>query len=770
MGKSRLIPTLCILAVLAGLGWAGIYAYDKGLTKRWRNLIMEELSRRGVEAEIDKLTFDPFEGLVARDVRIYEDENHESVLATINNITLDIDLARLVRKEQFLNTVDLRDADISFPIDPKKPKGERIEISNFSARIQMPEDTIDIQKAEFEIGGLIVNLRGMLTQPTPKDDPDADEEPPKDTRELREFVSSLIGEIEKFEANSGKPQLEIEVFGDLSQPQEIDAKMQLRATNISRRYRSHTNPDSSGGKVNIDELHYTCGLLEADIEFDYPNIVLDRLLIADQYGELHGHARHVIGSESVTFDIESSIDSPKLLRSILNNPALAEVEFIDPPQLQLEGEYFIGEEPSIGRPPFRLFGSASCGRFDSRKVEFDGFHVDFSIDREKLFFRNLLLEHSTGTAEAKILFDGDNGMRYDAKVSLSPKIFAMFIDNEVAKNMIDRFGFDSSPDFLIDFDGYGPAKDRKTWITNGFVSASDFKYRGTPVKNVTTYFALADDVLDFTDFRLDRKEGFLTGKLARIDSNRKIATIEGVEGTIDPVGTTRYFAPWLSERLKEYQFSQPPELTLDGDIDLASGDNHDFTVTFKSRHEARYTFIKKSLPILSPDGKVEIDGSNLDLDLKANLFDGDVHVTGNFGLESDNRAFNSTVAVRKIDFAKLAETYELKTSSQGSFTGNANIAGNVGSLESINANGSAIIHDGNVFAIPVLGPLSKLINVMMPKKPQAGYSVASEASANLYLSGGQLRSMISTHWLVASSSSEVARSISSKTTSTLTSK
>ena len=97
MGKSRLIPTVLILAFIASLGWAAVYAYDKGFTKRWRLLIMDELARRGIEAKMDKLTFDPFEGLVARDVRIFEDEDHRSVLATINNITLDIDLARLVR-------------------------------------------------------------------------------------------------------------------------------------------------------------------------------------------------------------------------------------------------------------------------------------------------------------------------------------------------------------------------------------------------------------------------------------------------------------------------------------------------------------------------------------------------------------------------------------------------------------------------------------------------------------------------------------------------
>ena len=720
MGKSRLIPTALILTLLAGLGWAAVYTYDKGFTKRWRQLIMDELSRRGIEAKMDKLTFDPFEGLVARNVRIFEDEKHRSVLATINNITLDIDLARLVRKEQFLNTIDLRDADISFPIDPKKPDGDRIEISNFSARIQMPDETIDIQKAEFEIGGLIVSLRGALLQPTPDPDAAPDEEPP-DTRKHRQFISDMIGEIEKFHVAAGKPRLDVEIFGDLDKPEEIEAKLELRAAEITRK-------------------NYYCDRLEADIEFKYPNILLDRLLIADRFGELHGHAQHSIGGDSISFDVESSIDSHTLLRSILNTREFGEVVFYGPPKLEVEGEYFIGEPAEPGRPPVKLFGNAACGRFISRSELFEGFHVDFAIDREKMFFRNLLLEHKTGTAEAKILYSGEEeGMRFQATVDLSPKIFSLFIDNRVAKKMIERFDFDRSPNFFIRFEGHGPARDRATWRTEGNVSASNFRYNGTPVKSVVTNFELSEDILTFTDFRLDREEGFISGEMAMIDPKKHLASVRGVRGTIDPVPTTRYFAPKVADKLVRYRFAQPPTVTLDGDIATRGSDGHDFTVTFETPGEAGYTFLKKPLPLSAPRGEVRIVDSKLNLDLDTQLFGGDVHVLGDFNLKKGEKAFDATVTVDKIDFGQLADTYELKTDTEGEFTGNATLSGQIGSFESISAKGAASIFNGNVFAIPVLGPISRLINRMMPEKPQAGYSVANEASAKLQLEDGKLR-------------------------------
>ena len=126
---------------------------------------MEEFESRGIEAAIGKLTIDPIHGLVARNVKIFASEKRQSVVASINNITLDIDLAKLLRKELFLNTIQLRDADISLPIDPVQPDAERLEIKNFSARIQISGNRFEIDQAECQFNGFKVTLVGSLLQP-----------------------------------------------------------------------------------------------------------------------------------------------------------------------------------------------------------------------------------------------------------------------------------------------------------------------------------------------------------------------------------------------------------------------------------------------------------------------------------------------------------------------------------------------------------------------------------------------------------------------------
>ena len=61
------------------------------------------------------LTLDPFRGLVAKNVRIFDYKNRENTLALISEVSLDINYAALIHHEPFLNALDVRDAQIILP-------------------------------------------------------------------------------------------------------------------------------------------------------------------------------------------------------------------------------------------------------------------------------------------------------------------------------------------------------------------------------------------------------------------------------------------------------------------------------------------------------------------------------------------------------------------------------------------------------------------------------------------------------------------------------
>ena len=91
-----------IVALAAFLG-GGYYLAQKGFGRQWRSRVVEELHRRGVEASVRRLTLDPFRGLIAQDVRIFDYKNRDNVLARVSEISLDINYAAFIHRQPFLN-------------------------------------------------------------------------------------------------------------------------------------------------------------------------------------------------------------------------------------------------------------------------------------------------------------------------------------------------------------------------------------------------------------------------------------------------------------------------------------------------------------------------------------------------------------------------------------------------------------------------------------------------------------------------------------------
>ena len=136
---------LVILAMILGIGGGGYYLAKRGFGRQWRYRVVEELRKHGVEASIGRLTLDPFRGLVAKNVRIFDYKNRENTLALISEVSLDINYAALIHHEPFLNALDVRDAQISLPFKTADERGNRAVTHQlarprlFSARTNLRE-------------------------------------------------------------------------------------------------------------------------------------------------------------------------------------------------------------------------------------------------------------------------------------------------------------------------------------------------------------------------------------------------------------------------------------------------------------------------------------------------------------------------------------------------------------------------------------------------------------------------------------------------------
>src|SRR5213082_3766174 len=155
---ARLVVFVAI-AVSFGGGW---YLAKRGFGRQWRYRVVEELHKRGVEASVGRLTLDPFRGLIAKNVRIFDYKNHENILALISEVSLDINYAALIHHEPFLNALDVRDAQITFPIKTAEGKASRAQLTNLRAHIYFPPEQIYVSQAEGTFCGIRLSARGQL--------------------------------------------------------------------------------------------------------------------------------------------------------------------------------------------------------------------------------------------------------------------------------------------------------------------------------------------------------------------------------------------------------------------------------------------------------------------------------------------------------------------------------------------------------------------------------------------------------------------------------
>ena len=148
-----------------------------------------------------------------------------------------------------------------------------------------------------------------------------------------------------------------------------------------------------------------------------------------------------------------------------------------------------------------------------------------------------------------------------------------------------------------------------------------------------------------------------------------------------------------------------------------------------------YTFLDKVLPFDRIAGQLLFTDDRLQiLGLKGKLFSGDLAGSADISLARNDRHYTARVEVEKADFPKLTDLYFKYKTSEGRLSGHFDFGGVGSDARFLKGEGLVKVTDGNVFAIPIFGPLSELMSKMFTG---AGYSVAREATRAFHDQGGR---------------------------------
>ena len=164
----------------------------------------------------------------------------------------------------------------------------------------------------------------------------------------------------------------------------------------------------------------------------------------------------------------------------------------------------------------------------------------------------------------------------------------------------------------------------------------------------------------------------------------------------------------------------------------------DLQLSFESSGDARYEFFDETLTLGQCRGEIEIDRSRVHLtELQANLFGGSLILEYDaLDVRSSSRPYVALLQVKNMPLEEIMRTYHGKENITGQIEGIMKLSGNAGGASTLQGSSTLRISEGNLFSIPVFGPLSKLISSGNPDREAGGSAIVREATATIQITDG----------------------------------
>jgi len=695
---------LVILGSILGIGGGGYYLAKRGFGRQWRYRIVEELRKRGVEASIGRLTLDPFRGLVAKNVRIFDYKNRDNTLALISEVSLDINYAALIHHEPFLKALDVRDAQIVLPFKAADEKKDSAQLTKLRAHVYFPPEQIYVSQAEGIFCGIRISATGQLIkrenyQPSPA----------LSSEEWQQrflMAQRVVNELQKFRFPGAPPSLQIKFSGDVAEIEKARVEATLRGDRLQR------------GTYEIRDL-------SAIAEWNHQQLNVAHCEWNDSTGSFAGRANWNVQGNNANFQARSSLDLKGFLDAFGLGEPLANIGFQAPPALEVSGSVNFASDRF--RP--NIIGHAAFGRFTYKKVPFSDLTADFSWDGERTLIRDLRLRHQTGQLRADLL-DAPADFRLNIESTISPVAVREIASPELTE-FLRQWEWHRPPAIRLAIRGqdHNPG----TWKGDGSVILGRSRFRGTWMNSADTKIHFADGALTCEDIHVARNEGSGTGSFT-YDFKKHEVRIGNLKSSLNPAEVIFWIDPKISNTIAPYKFRRPPSVTATGLYQFRGGKNTRLEVKVEGANGMDYVFLGKTLPFDRISARLLFTSDRLQLmDLRGALLSGTLRGNADISLARNDPRYGASMSVSEINFPLLTDLYYKYKTALGLLNGTYDFAGLGSDPRTMHGHGKVEVTDGDVFAIPIFGPLSGILNRIVPG---SGYSIARRATASFKVDEG----------------------------------
>ena len=692
---------LVLVAVFVGIPAATLYLREVGIGFGAKEALAGALSNHAIEVSIGRLALDPFSGLLARDIAIHDRDQGGRLIAKINNVALSLNLSELTRGRIAVDKLSLQNAGVSIPVGNLE-SSPRLDVQGVYADVSLLGDQLRLSRFEGLVEGIRVELSGLFLNPSSvKIKPQAAAD--SGTAALNpELIEKVLAELAALKFPDGPPTLHASLEADL---EKMDS---LRVENFTLRSGKIVG---KGWQFEAAEVHG---------QYSDGNLRVPRVFLRDEQGTFEASLDWSRREGTLDGTVISTLDPAPILRSLAEkNEAVRTLEFSKPPHV----EAHVVVENVSAKPEVRVTGMAFAPALAFKDTKFRDVGCHFAWKDGVLYARDVKFSVGRGNFSGE-LWVAPGDFRLNARNTIAPSsLLGLFDPNTRA--FLSKMEFEDLPDVTVALHATKP--DFASLRGKGHLKLGRTAMRGSWLDSAESDFEIGDRCVTYRDFVIKTREGRGTGSFA-YDVGLQEARLNGIRSTLVPVDVLMWIDPKIAESLKPYRFRAPPSAIVEGKVHLKDPTKNNLSIRIESAEGLDYDLLHRTLRFGKTSAVVNVVGSKVNADIrKAKLMGGDVAIKAIVSIDPKDPTFGADVKLNRVNFAQLTKLYFGYDTSKGVVSGNYKFQARMGEENLMRGVGSIRVEDGNVFAIPVLGPLSEILGAILPG---VGYQTARIATAD----------------------------------------
>jgi hypothetical protein len=691
--RIRQIAFFLIFVVLSLLAYLCFY----GFPDSWKQTLLQQLAQRGVHLQIESLSLDPLDGVVAREIH-FQPNPEKKTSVSVRELALNISFLDVLRRRFAFDHLEVDGSDIQLY---SEAGGDPIVVQRAKGRFRFEKNSIlHLEQVEGNVLGIALEVNGRLDLSKGPEGPKP--APSKlNANTIHQYLTRL-GEVKM-----GKPiRVNLQVDGKLAEPQTIRAKAEIHGTSVSY----------EGWQADVVSGHM---IYEKDI------LAVPEVTIEAGGGKFSLFGYWEIRTGNLQFEVVSNLDPRALFVSGSKTQPkwLEEMRFGMRPEIWAKGSIDL-----VASEPLKTLEADTS--FWIREMMWRGRMVREAKGNPKMLqgmvhLPNLIFVQDFGRMSGNVDYEiASKTFIFDIKSSVDIAD-AMKLLYPSEKNWFRTVKFEKPPSLQLK--GRWATKDPNGLQAQGSIDWEDWSSRDVRIKSTKSLLNIQGRKFQFKNLKLTRPEGEIAGEFW-MDFQTQTTWLDAVT-TIAFSDLARMIGPATEDLFSPYRFPVPPKIRLKGSINFDDDSQNDFTASVEAPQLELWKLRASNVVADVHNYRKTLEIARYASTFYGGRLEGDAV----FDLTTPRQEWAFHCYVDQVDFDLFTHDLWDYSEVKGRLTGWAEMNGSMKTSQDLIGKGEVQIQEGVLWKIPLFGALSKFIPLLGEHKAKKGTGKFTVANEEAYI-------------------------------------